>query len=170
MAKGQKPAAKAASSSSPSSAPPSAGDYQQPRQVPFAHINSTPDSSNPLVDGVRSLLGRSLKIELVDGRTVVGSLVSLDNHINIVLHDTYQAHIKVPPTRTHPHLAVKDHLNLIFRSVTDPVLLAASYSEQGSSADQPSGSTRQMGQILVPGTAIVKIFLAKEVEPGKTPD
>lgn len=64
------------------------------QQSPFRFIDSTPDYSNPLILKIKSLLGNIIKIELIDGRTIIGGFSSIDNLTNITLSDAYQIHVK----------------------------------------------------------------------------
>lgn len=88
-------------------------DVPGPSFPPFEHMNSSPSSSNQLAESIKGLLGRVLRIELSDGRIVIGELTSIDNHKNIILSNTYQAYIKVPPKRTFNRWSKFVHSSLL---------------------------------------------------------
>lgn len=71
-----------------------------PKFPPFDRLSHTPTGPAEAVEPIQKLLGFTLRVTLSDGRIIVGDLSSLDNHRNLILVNTYQAHITAEQTCT----------------------------------------------------------------------
>jgi small nuclear ribonucleoprotein (snRNP)-like protein len=103
--KGGKTHAKASApvtAAAPSQVP---SDPAPPKFPPFDHMSSSPSPTNELAERFKSSIGKTLKLHLSDGRIIIGELSSIDNWKNLILANTYQAHIPVAtkgtPSRHH---------------------------------------------------------------------
>jgi len=115
-AKGGK-SGKAPPKTAPSTAPhPVAPDAPEEapklKYIPYEGLPYTPPDSNSLVKQVKEWLGLPLKITLTDGRIIVGEFYSLDNYRNVILSNTYQAHITASTHRTCIALPPRASLSL----------------------------------------------------------
>ena len=100
-AKGGKAPPKPASSSQPlPSVPAPVEEPPKLKSVPYTALPFAPDASNALAADVQKFFGLPLKITLTDGRIIIGDFYSLDNYRNIILANTYQAHITSSTHRT----------------------------------------------------------------------
>lgn len=68
-----------------------------PKCPPYEKLEYAPTVTNEAVEAVQNLLGSPLRILLTDGRTIIGTLVNLDNYRNIILSNTYQAYLPATP-------------------------------------------------------------------------
>lgn len=73
---------------------------QLPKFPPYEKLQHTPSCSVDTIEPIQKLLGSTLRITLSDGRFIVGDLSSLDNYRNLILSNTYQAHITTVPGGT----------------------------------------------------------------------
>lgn len=89
-----KPSPASSGSSAASSVPEESG---LPKCPPYEALQYAPTVTNEAVEGVQNLLGSPLRILLTDGRTIIGTLVNLDNYRNIILSNTYQAYLPATP-------------------------------------------------------------------------
>lgn len=75
-------------------APSAVEEPQLPKFPAFDKIESAPTGPSELVEPITKLLGLPLRVTLSDGRFIIGDLSSLDNYRNLILTNTYQAHIE----------------------------------------------------------------------------
>lgn len=100
-AKGGKAATKPSSSAvAHPPVPTPAEEAPMLKNLPYEALPYAPDASNALAADVEKWLGLPLKITLTDGRIIIGDFYSLDNYRNIILANTYQAHIASSTHRT----------------------------------------------------------------------
>jgi small nuclear ribonucleoprotein (snRNP)-like protein len=72
-------------------------ELEPPKFPPFEGLSFAPTASNEATKAIQSWIGSPLRILLSDGRIIIGDLVSLDNYRNIILANTYQAHMTAKP-------------------------------------------------------------------------
>lgn len=96
---------------------------QVPKFPPYEVLNSTPSSSTEAIEAARNLLNKTIRVTLSDGRIIIGQLLSLDNYQNLVLSNTYQAHIKAVEgcTRQNKNKFQSFHHFTTFRSSNLPI-------------------------------------------------
>lgn len=85
-------------------APPQAVEeletQQLPKFPPYEKLRYAPTCPLDTIEPIQKLLGTPLRITLSDGRFIIGELSSLDNYRNLILSNTYQAHINTVPGGT----------------------------------------------------------------------
>ncbi|KAF9945023.1 hypothetical protein BGZ70_004121 [Mortierella alpina] len=120
-----------------------------------------PREDPPLVAKLRSLLNRSTRIVITDGRLFVGQFMCIDHSKNIILSGAYESRPKAPSSSSSTHRSQVASPTLQSRpsattSSEDPG--AASLKSILRNKKEEAGKPQQrfVGLVMIPGQHIVK--------------
>ncbi|KAG0210839.1 hypothetical protein BGX33_004648 [Mortierella sp. NVP41] len=116
-----------------------------------------PKEDKPSVAHLRSLLNRSTRIKITDGRLFVGQFMCIDHSKNIILSAAYEYRTtKNTPDSTSSSSVVSSGSNNMAGIGGDVPLRTLSTNAPQDTAPDTLGTERFVGLVMIPGHHIVK--------------